>query len=166
DLTPDEQQQCAAMLANAEQYKAEMAAPASAHAPAPEPPPSSSTLSPAAAASRRPEQSGRPLLGNEATAPSDQRERPESGLEYPAPGPPGPPTLVRREAEATAEPKLDGAHHLYAGTIQAVRCGFHQSGGQTTFTLDLDLDLDPALPGGTLVTLHSADYLKVPFHAT
>src|SRR6185312_8618016 len=39
-----------------------------------------------AAAWRRPEQSGRPLPGNEATALSDQRERPESGLEYPAPG--------------------------------------------------------------------------------
>src|SRR6185312_16396293 len=36
-----------------------------------------------AAAWRRPEQSGRPLPVNEATAPSDHRERPESGLEYP-----------------------------------------------------------------------------------
>src|SRR6185437_7168072 len=39
-----------------------------------------------AAAWRRREQSGRRLPGNEATAPSDQRERPESGLEYPALG--------------------------------------------------------------------------------
>ncbi|HET9785167.1 MAG TPA: ABC transporter permease [Terriglobales bacterium] len=36
-----------------------------------------------AAARRRPEQSGRPLPGSEATALSDHRERPESGVEYP-----------------------------------------------------------------------------------
>ena len=36
-----------------------------------------------AAARRRPEQSGRTLPGSEATALSDHRERPESGVEYP-----------------------------------------------------------------------------------
>ncbi|MGH9393342.1 MAG: hypothetical protein ACRD1E_04170, partial [Terriglobales bacterium] len=38
---------------------------------------------PAAATWRRPEQSGHPLPGNEATTPSDRRERPTSGVEYP-----------------------------------------------------------------------------------
>ncbi|HET9784246.1 MAG TPA: aminoacyl-tRNA hydrolase [Terriglobales bacterium] len=37
----------------------------------------------AVVARRRPEQGGRPLPGSEATALSDRRERPESGVEYP-----------------------------------------------------------------------------------
>ncbi|HET9784233.1 MAG TPA: hypothetical protein VFP94_04640, partial [Terriglobales bacterium] len=40
---------------------------------------------PIPAARRRPEQSGHPLPGSEATALSDRRQRPESGVEYPLP---------------------------------------------------------------------------------
>ncbi|HET9784714.1 MAG TPA: hypothetical protein VFP94_07140 [Terriglobales bacterium] len=64
-----------------------------------------------AAARRRPEQSGRPLPGSEATALSDQRERPESGVEYPPAPPPAvvavPPPIPPQPAPTEVRP----VHH-------------------------------------------------------